>query len=325
METKARMIGGNSTPRLAQMVSWKYSKMSSTDVAEDFQTNHQRHLSRAFVQELSSKVAEIAYEHEGDWTYELPQMPDVVSHIALGRDGAMTPIIGEGYREAMNGTIALYNRAGERMHTIYVTCAPEYGKQSFEAVFDMEIARIKDTYPKVDYIGLGDGAKDNWTYLSTRSDVEILDFYHPTEYLSEISCLMAGPQQTSREWLENACHQLKHQPTGAADILGQMQQKLQQLNNHVCVKPQQYEPLHRAITYFTNNRSRMKYAHYLKKNYPIGSGVTEAACKVMVKQRLCGSGMRWTVDATDRMFLIRGLTLTDGRWQQFWKHIDRDG
>ena len=37
----------------------------------------------------------------------------------------------------------------------------------------------------------------------------------------------------------------------------------------------------------------MDYAEYLEKKYPIGSGVTEAACKTFVKQRLCCSGMRW--------------------------------
>jgi hypothetical protein len=35
----------------------------------------------------------------------------------------------------------------------------------------------------------------------------------------------------------------------------------------------------------------MDYAGRVAANEPIGSGVTEAACKVIVKQRLCGSGM----------------------------------
>jgi len=28
-------------------------------------------------------------------------------------------------------------------------------------------------------------------------------------------------------------------------------------------------------------------------NLPISSGVTDAACKTLIKQRLCGLGMRW--------------------------------
>jgi hypothetical protein len=48
-----------------------------------------------------------------------------------------------------------------------------------------------------------------------------------------------------------------------------------------------------AVTYFRNHQHQMNYALYRKRHYPIGSGVTEAACKTLIKQRLCCSGMRW--------------------------------
>jgi len=37
----------------------------------------------------------------------------------------------------------------------------------------------------------------------------------------------------------------------------------------------------------------MDYWKSVALNQVIGSGVTEAACKTIVKQRLCLSGMRW--------------------------------
>jgi hypothetical protein len=43
-------------------------------------------------------------------------------------------------------------------------------------------------------------------------------------------------------------------------------------------------------------------------NEPIGSGVTEAACKVIVKQRLCGSGMKWTEDGASVVLSLRALS-----------------
>jgi hypothetical protein len=36
-----------------------------------------------------------------------------------------------GYRQAMVSTIALYDNEGERLHTLYVAAAPEYGKAGF--------------------------------------------------------------------------------------------------------------------------------------------------------------------------------------------------
>ncbi|AFL74812.1 hypothetical protein Thivi_2907 [Thiocystis violascens DSM 198] len=37
---------------------------------------------------------------------------------------------------------------------------------------------------------------------------------------------------------------------------------------------------------------RMDYPSHLAENLLIGSGVVEAACKILGKQRLCGAGMR---------------------------------
>jgi hypothetical protein len=35
------------------------------------------------------------------------------------------------WREAMTGSLSLYDKHGERLHTIYVGAAPEYGKKTF--------------------------------------------------------------------------------------------------------------------------------------------------------------------------------------------------
>lgn len=64
---------------------------------------------------------------------------------------------------------------------------------------------------------------------------------------------------------------------------------------------------------------RMNYTKYQKMGYSIGSGVTEAACKAMVKQRLSQSGMRWNLDNAQGMLITRALTTTAGRWEQFWE------
>jgi len=61
----------------------------------------------------------------------------------------------------------------------------------------------------------------------------------------------------------------------------------------------------------------MDYATHLENNLPIGSGVTEAACKTLVKQRLCGSGMRWKDQGAKVILSLRALVQSKGRWQQF--------
>ena len=69
----------------------------------------------------------------------------------------------------------------------------------------------------------------------------------------------------------------------------------------------------------------MNYAARVTANDPIGSGVTEAACKVIVKQRLCGSGMRWREEGAAAVLSLRCVTYTPERWEQFWSKVDRYG
>jgi hypothetical protein len=57
----------------------------------------------------------------------------------------------------------------------------------------------------------------------------------------------------------------------------------------------------------------------------IGSGVTEAACKVVVKQRLCVSGARWTDRGASVVLSLRTLVLTPGHWDAFWTKYMRFG
>jgi hypothetical protein len=51
----------------------------------------------------------------------------------------------------------------------------------------------------------------------------------------------------------------------------------------------------------------MEYASYRANHFPIGSGVTEAACETRVLQRLCCSGMRWKERDTSIVPSLRAL------------------
>jgi hypothetical protein len=79
-----------------------------------------------------------------------------------------------------------------------------------------------------------------------------------------------------------------------------------------------------VIHYYENNRSRMRYDEYLAAGYPIGSGVAEGACRHLVKDRLEGTGMRWTVPGAQAMLHLRAIYL-NGQWDQFVKyHIETE-
>lgn len=67
----------------------------------------------------------------------------------------------------------------------------------------------------------------------------------------------------------------------------------------------------------------MDYDGRVAVHEPIGSGVREAACKVIVNQRLCGSGMKWKEPGAAAVLSLRCLSHTPERWSQFWEKVDR--
>lgn len=61
----------------------------------------------------------------------------------------------------------------------------------------------------------------------------------------------------------------------------------------------------------------MRYAELKAAHLPIGSGVTETACKTLVTQRLKRSGMRWGDDRGQAVLTLRSL-LQSGRFDRGW-------
>jgi hypothetical protein len=72
------------------------------------------------------------------------------------------------------------------------------------------------------------------------------------------------------------------------------------------------------IGYFENNRHRTDYPTYRRNGWDIGSGPTEAGCKI-IGERLKGSGMRWVEDSAATVAALRALYVSGGHlWDGFW-------
>jgi hypothetical protein len=292
-------------------------------VQRDLAENHARPVAVSYLQRLSEAIGTVVQAKEADWEYALPDLEAPIASIAVGLDGTCMWLCEDGWREAMVGTIVLYDAEGQRQHTLYVAATPEYGKATFLARLARELDRVKAAYPQATYLGLADGSESNWRFLTPRTEVQLIDFYHASGYLQAVA-EAAFPQASDKAprqlWLQDRCHQLKHQP-GAAQALLQEMRALSTAG----LNPSQGEKLQSAITYFDNHHHQMDYAAALKNHWPIGSGVTEAACKTLVKQRLCRAGMRWKEKGAAVVLSLRALMLTPDRWRQFWDKLDQFG
>ncbi|MCK5354060.1 MAG: ISKra4 family transposase, partial [Methyloprofundus sp.] len=323
LENNARIIRG-ATPKFAQQISHKYATMNAPAVCQDLNENHHRKIAHSYLQDVSDWVGSIAQAKEQIWEYETPKIDEAISTVVVSLDGAYILMREEGYREAMVGNISLYDVTGKRQHTIYIGEAPEYGKETFLQRLEKEISTVKKHYPDALYLGIADGAKNNWTFLEKHTSRQLLDFFHVTEYLATVS-YAAYPGKTDKPkreiWLNNRCTQLKHDSKAVEELITEMEKLAKKTSLTKATK----EKLLAALTYFVNHRHMMNYAEQVKKQLPIGSGVTEAACKTLVKQRLCGSGMRWKEKGAKVILSLRALVQSKGRWQQFWEKIEQYG
>jgi hypothetical protein len=108
LEREARIII-TSTPMFAKQVSSKLAYGSARDVQRDLGENHGRSVAISYIQNVSEAVASIIEAKEESWNY-VPTKLDVEIHsVAIGLDGTCMLLCETGWREAMVGTISLYD------------------------------------------------------------------------------------------------------------------------------------------------------------------------------------------------------------------------
>ena len=81
-------------------------------------------ISNTLIQHIAERIGVIAQKNRTSWTYSLPNFEQEIHTVGVGLDGTCSPIKGEGFKEVMCGNLTIYNKEGERMHTIYVGHSP---------------------------------------------------------------------------------------------------------------------------------------------------------------------------------------------------------
>ncbi len=314
LEQNARIIE-NTTPYFAGIVTGKYSAMSSGDVIKDLARSMPRHVTRSYIQDLSDSVGRATQAKEIFLAYNILPAPTKVHAILVAADAANVNLVTEGYKNVCAGCFCLMDENGACLETICLANAPEDGKASFRKRMELETKRLKDLMPEIPWFGISDGAPDIQAWLEAHCDVVTLDFYHLSEYLNEAKQAFGANQAKRQSWVTAVLHQLKHEPGAAARVLKRLQSK----SNTKGLSAEQLSTVIKAIGYIERNLERMEYADVREANMPIGSGVIEATCKNLIKQRACGSGMKWKRKGLQNVLSLRSLYQSSDRWDQFWQ------
>lgn len=158
---------------------------------------------------------------------------------------------------------------------------------------------------------LGDGAQWVKNIASSRfgNATFIVDYYHAAEHAGALSSALFGPGTASAA-------QYRERWT---DLLweGNIEAILEQAAGKLPRDPKARPEARTEIAYFQKNMRHMRYAHYRKQGFFIGSGVIEAGCKSVIGQRLKQSGMQWTTKGANAIIELRCATLSN-RFADYW-------
>lgn len=244
---------------------------------------------------------------------------------------AERPVIGDSqasstsYRNAMVGTISFYGavpegqKTPEQLACRYTSHMPEANAITFKQKFEAELADAQRQLScNVVRILLCDGARSIWNYADNRALFDryekLIDYYHTLEHLSLAAQALFGKgAHEAQKWYDKYKKRLLEEDIGARSVLRSMEyhQKKGRLSKS------RAETLAAQHTFFQHNQARMTYADFRRRGLPIGSGPVEAACKTIVKTRLCRSGMRWSRKGGQRILDLRTYAKSN-RWDAFW-------
>ncbi len=323
LERNAGILHHGMTPLAAEFVSYSTALSVPAEVEEFCRRWHFlrpcatviKHVASE-VGELGEDLSEIYFEHAVSTEDEA----ESAKVAAVSRDGTMVNVRGEGWRQAEVGTIALYDKAGERLSTKYVAEMPDGSVEGLNEKLDREVRAVKGSLPRgAKLVFLADGALSNWTYQSGHPILKratgILDFFHAAEKLREASEALFGPgSPEATTWFREQRAKLLEQKDGVKHVLRSLRNRR---TRRGITSGKRAKTLHETERYYDRNREHMRYSTYLTKGLPIGSGVVEAACKTVVGHRLKRSGMRWSSRGGQQILNLRCAVLSR-RWDSFW-------
>jgi len=315
LESKLKFINDYVSFGAVEYISYNIALMTSQDFVKHsnkwtFMNPSQSTIKRvvSYVGEFLEKAKTSAYIQD-----KVKITKGAVS-LAISMDATSVLVRKKGWKQATAGTLSTYDVDGNRLNTTYIGQMPEDKKTKFKKRLEEEVSAIckKQTFSNI--VCIADGARDIWIYFKKYypDAVYILDFFHAADHLSALSELLFKNAEEAKGWFEEYRHVLKNESDGISKVIRAVRYRRSLIPKN--------EAIESELGYLKNNRHRMNYFEYQKNNFPIGSGVIEAACKNLIGTRLKKSGMSWSIKGGQYILNLRSLILSN-RWEAFWNYF----
>jgi hypothetical protein len=340
LEIRLGLEAGLATPALAERVAQAATASTQNAVLAALQRDHGVGWSVATLRKVLAAVAEGMEPHRQDaqvaqilkWLEQAHRSRgDRTPVLAVGRDGLMLPIRDQAcYREGATATLSVSDRKGRRLGTVYLGRMPEPGQETLSrqltALIEAVLTQWTGPLPRLAYVT--DGGSQPTRYFrrvlkrmrhphhsGQRLKWEwVIDYYHACEYIYKMSEVLFSDATRAQAWARKMCRWLKTKPRGIYRVLHSAA-AIRQRRMVVGTKREQYCS---AYNYLRKRIRFLDYCQYRNNHLPIGSGVTEAACKTVFTQRLKQSGMTWKLDGGQRIVDLRVIQLS-GVWSEVYQ------
>lgn len=231
------------------------------------------------------------------------------------------------YKNAMCGSISHYRitenegeKIPKRIDTKYIARMPEKYYPTFKREFEEELKSVNPGSFTVKLV-ITDAHKSISGYLKDNPAFDgyqrIIDFFHASEHLSLMAEAIHGKSSgKATGWYKKYRDILKNQKQGVQKLIRSGEYYL----GSQSYSKSRAKEIRKHLGYFKKHKKFMYYADYIENGWPIGSGVIEAACKSVVKQRMCRSGQRWSTKGGQAILNLRA-TVKSNRWEGYWNEL----
>jgi hypothetical protein len=220
------------------------------------------------------------------------------------------------WHEASVGTIAYFDQEGRRLRTTYLGRMPEASKKTLLDTLEKELQGALAEKPGLNVIFASDGAPGHWAAFEAISErlpasvghtMMLVDLFHVAEYLTPAAEAIWGKE--TREATLNAQiwrERIKLTADGVDSVIASLEYRRSLMKRGKA-------PVTKAIQYIRKQHAlgRMNYVDAQTRNYPIGTGVTEAAAKTLVTTRMKRAGARFDQHGGQTILLFRSAVLSE--------------
>lgn len=258
--------------------------------------------------------------------------------LAAGRDGITLRQYKHGYFEvATAATVSVYDRAGKRLGTVYLAYPPELGQATMDDMLTGLLTelfkQLRGPLPRLCYVtDSGSNEQEYFRQVLRKMKhpisgerlqwTRVADFYHVSARIWAMANTLftKGQDQQSFAWARRMLKELKR-PNGASRVL----HSAASLYHRRRLGKTRSEDFWKAYRYIQSRTKYLRYNQFQQDHLPIGSGITEAACKTIYTQRLKLSGMRWSHAGAKQLLTLRTILLS-GVWEHtFTAHLVESG